>query len=79
MQVEGLYWGEGGAAIVGGGDLRSPLEVSFQLIGESYPSTPSCARSEDVVQFAEVVEAGCRNGEVEVPHFSGEQCELSGR
>jgi hypothetical protein len=46
------------------------------VIDEFDPSFPSCARSEDVVHFAEV-EKGCRNGEVEV--FSGEQCELSGR
>jgi hypothetical protein len=65
MQVGGLYWGEDGAAGVGGGDLRPPLEVSFQLIGKFYPSSPSCSCSEDVVPFVEV-EASRRNGKVEV-------------
>jgi hypothetical protein len=75
VHVRGLDWGEDGETVVGGRDLHPPLEVSFQLICESYMSSPSCARSEDVVQFAEV-EAACWNGEVGVLHFSGEHCEL---
>ena len=78
MQVGGLDGGEYGAAVVGGGDLRPPLEVSSQLVGELHPVSPTCARSEDVVQFAEV-ESGCWNGEVHVLYFSGEHCELPGR
>jgi hypothetical protein len=77
VQVGNLDWGEDGAAVVGGGDLRPPVEVSFQMIRESYPSSPSCARGEDVVQIAEV-EAGCWNDKV--LHFSGdEHCDMSGR
>jgi hypothetical protein len=77
MHVGGLDWGDNGAAVVGGGDSRAPLDVPLQVIGEFYPFLPSCSSSEDVVEFAEV-ETGRRNGEVEVLRFAGEHSELSG-
>jgi hypothetical protein len=74
MRVGGIYLGEDGAAVVGGGDMCPPLEVLFQLIGAFHMSYSSCSSSEDVVQFAEV-EAIRRDGEVEVLRFSGEYIE----
>jgi hypothetical protein len=65
MQVGGLDWGEDGAAVVGGGDLRLALEVTFQIIGEYHPFSPSRSCSEDVVYFAEV-EASRHDDKVEV-------------